>query len=238
MADIQGSLSWIFLMKRSNFVFLLIFLTLSAEGQRRSDYGISGGVSSYIGDINSIRLLYSPEPALGFLYRYNLNPRQALKVSLLLGGLSGNDLDFANSFQQSRAASFSTYMGELAVQYEFNFFPYSTDGKLFDYSPYIGAGAGVAFIGSGSTDLLPLIPLTAGFKINILKNLGLEAEYGFRKTFYDNFDGLKDLIAPSDYDLIHNNDWYSFTGVSLTWKFMNGFVGCPAYNDADSGRKR
>ena len=34
-----------------------------------------------------------------------------------------------------------------------------------------------------------------GFKVNIYKNMGLEAEYGFRKTFYDNFDGLKDLVA-------------------------------------------
>lgn len=225
-------------MKRSNFVFLLFFLTICAAGQRKSDFGISGGVSSYIGDINPGRLLYSPKPALGLLYRYNFNPRQALRANILIGGLRGNDKDFTNAFQQSRAAFFSTFIGELAIQYEFNFFPYSTEGKLFDYSPYIAAGAGLVFSGSGNTDIVPLIPLSAGFKINVLKNLGLEAEYGFRKTFYDNFDGLKDLIDPSDYDVIHNNDWYSFTGVSLTWKFMNKFVGCPAYNDADSGRKR
>ena len=85
---------------------------------------------------------------------------------------------------------------------------------------------------------VPVIPLSVGFKINIYKNLGLEAEYGFRKTFYDNFDGLNDFIDPADRSWLHNNDWYSFAGISLTWKMYNRLAGCPAYNDVDSKRKR
>ena len=68
--------------------------------------------------------------------------------------------------------------------------------------------------------------------------MGLEAEYGFRKTFYDNFDGLKDLVAPSDFALIHNNDWYTFTGISLPGRSISRLAGCPAYDDVDSKRKR
>ena len=89
-----------------------------------------------------------------------------------------------------------------------------------------------------SSKFVPVIPFSIGFKINIHKNIGLEAEYGFRKTFYDNFDGLKDLVAPSDYAWTHNNDWYTFTGVAVTWKFYSRLAGCPAYNDVDSKRKR
>ena len=63
-------------------------------------------------------------------------------------------------------------------------------------------------------------------------------EYGFRKTFYDNFDGVKDLVAPSDYSWLHHNDWYSFTGIAVTWKIYNKLAGCPAYGDAGSKRKR
>ena len=149
-----------------------------------------------------------------------------------------NDLDFNNSFQQARAASFSGTVGEWAVQFEFNFFPYSTQGKIWNYSPYFAAGAGIAFINTGVFTYVPVIPFSVGFKVNIYKNMGLEAEYGFRKTFYDNFDGLKDLVAPSDYAWIHNNDWYSFTGIAVTWKIYNKLAGCPAYNDVDSKRKR
>jgi hypothetical protein len=219
------------------FLFVL-FVPLSMYGQRSSDYGISAGVLSYFGDINSGRPLYSPLPAAGVLYRYNLHPRQSLRASLLYGGLRGDDLDFNNDFQLARAASFSGTAGELSVQFEFNFLPYSTGGKRWDYTPYIAGGAGAAFVNTADFAVVPVIPFSFGFKINIYKNLGLEAEYGFRKTFYDNFDGLNDLIAPSDIAWIHNNDWYSFTGISFTWKILSNLAGCPAYNDVDKKRKR
>lgn len=224
-------------MKKTNFLLLFLFLTLSLAGQRNSDYGIFAGVSSYAGDINPERILYSPLPAGGVFYRYNFNPRQALRANVFIGGLRGNDLDFANAFQQSRAASFKENVGEFAVQYEFNFFPYSTEkGRTVDYTPYLAAGGGVAFAGSA---IVPVIPFSFGFKINIFKNFGLEAEYGFRKTFYDNFDGLTDMVDPEDLTWMHNNDWYSFMGVSFTWKIYNKLVGCPAFaGDVEKKRKR
>jgi hypothetical protein len=225
-------------MKRIQGLLLFLFLSLSLWGQRISDYGILAGVTSYLGDINPNRLLYSPLPAGGIFYRYNLNPRQALRADLIFGGIRGNDLDFKNSFQQARAASFSDNIGELALQFEFNFLPYSTEGKRWDFTPYFAAGAGVAFLTGAVITYVPVIPFSFGFKVNVYKNIGLEAEYGFRKTFYDNFDGLKDLVAPSDFAWIHNNDWYTFTGIAVTWKIYNKLAGCPAYGEVDSKRKR
>jgi hypothetical protein len=224
-------------MKRFHWFLLLSFLTVSLSGQRSADYGVFAGVSSYIGDINPDKLLYSPSPAAGIIYRYNLHPRQALRTNIFYGGLRADDLDFDNDFQNSRAASFSGSVLEWTLQFEFNFFPYTTEGKSWDYTPYLAAGAGIAFINSETMTYVPVIPFSIGFKVNIHKNLGLEAEYGFRKTFYDNFDGLKDLVAPSDVGWLHNNDWYTFTGVTFTWKFYNRLAGCPAYSDVDSGRK-
>ena len=225
-------------MKRINYFLLFLFISLSLSGQRNSDFGVFAGVSSYLGDINPDRLLYSPLPAAGIFYRYNFHPRQALRASIFYGGLRANDLDFKNSFQKARAASFNGTVGEFVLQFEFNFLPYSTQGKSWDYTPYIAAGAGLAFINTTTFTYVPVIPFSLGFKVNIYKNLGLEAEYGFRKTFYDNFDGLKDMVAPSDFGKIHNNDWYSFTGVAFTWKIFSKLVGCPAYSDVDSKRKR
>ncbi len=225
-------------MKRILGTFLFIIITLAALGQRSSDFGVLGGVTSYIGDINPGRLLYDPLPAGGVFYRYNLHPRQSLRASFLFGGLRGNDLDFSNSFQRARGASFSGTVGEVAVQFEFNFFPYTLGGKRWNYTPYIAAGGGITFLNTTSYTYVPVIPFSLGFRINIYKNLGLEAEYGFRKSFYDNFDGLKDLVAPSDHSWTHNNDWYTFTGIALTWKIYNRLAGCPAYSDVDSRRKR
>ena len=127
-------------MKRKYLILLFILTTISMSGQHSSDYGVLGGVSSYIGDINPSALLYSPSPAGGLFYRYNLHPRQSIRTSLFIGGLKGNDLDFKNSFQQARAASFSGTVVEWAVQFEFNFFPYTTGGKRWGYTPYIAGG--------------------------------------------------------------------------------------------------
>ena len=234
-------------MKNLYWCLLLFCLSLSLSGQRNADYGILAGVSSYIGDINPNRLFYLPLPAGGVFFRYNLNPRQSLRTSLLFGGLRANDNNFKNSFQIARDASFHGTLSEWNIQFEFNFLPYSTFGKRWNYTPYLAAGLGCSFISTTysaaasvtttKNAFIPVIPFSMGFKINIYKNLGLEAEYGFRKTFYDNFDGVKDLVASSDISLLHNNDWYSFAGVAVTWKIYSKLAGCPAFNDVDSKRK-
>jgi hypothetical protein len=237
-------------MKRLTGILFLLFLVAVMYGQRNADYGIMGGVTSYLGDINPNRLLYSPRPAAGIFYRYNFHPRQSLRGNVIFGGLRGNDLAFNNDFQVARQATFTGSVFEVAAQYEFNFLPYSTMGKQWNYTPYFAAGIGGAYVNSRGASIaggvlvpnansafVPVIPFSIGFKINVHKNIGLEAEYGFRKTFYDNFDGLKDLVAPSDYTWTHNNDWYTFTGVAVTWKFYSKLAGCPAYKDVDSKRK-
>jgi hypothetical protein len=222
-------------MKRIPWILFLLSIFINAAGQRNAEYGVFAGASSYIGDINPGRPMYAPLPAAGLLYRYNFHPRQSLRGNIFLGGLRGNDLDFNNSFQTTRGESFSGYIGEAALQFEFNFLPYTTMGKLWDFTPYFAAGAGVVFVNTGMTAIEPVIPFSVGFKTNVHKNMGLEIEYGFRKTFYDNFDGLNDSVDPSDRGWIHNNDWYSFAGVVLTWKIYNKLAGCPVYDELEKG---
>ena len=225
-------------MKKLHLLLLISSLSIGVAAQKSSDYGFLAGVTSYFGDINPNRPLYAPLPAGGIFYRYNLHPRHSLRGSLIFGGLRGSDLDFSNNFQVAREASFAGSVGEIVAQFEFNFLPYSTLGKTWDFTPYIAGGAGMAYISSFETAFEPVIPFSIGIKVNIYKNLGLEAEYGFRKTFYDNFDGLTDLVDPSDIPWLHNNDWYSFTGIAFTWKISAKKDDCPAYGNTDFNRKR
>ncbi len=208
-------------------------------GQMNADYGVLGGTTYYIGDINPVTMFKSPMPAGGIFYRFNFNPRQSLRLHLLAGGLVADETSSNNSFQTNRGANFSGMVTELAAQFEFNFLPYSTEGKKFDYTPYFAAGAGLAFIStSAASTYVPVIPFSVGFRINVGKNLGVEAEYGFRKTFYDNFDGLNDPVSPADVSSVHNNDWYSFAGVAFTWKIISRLAGCPAYADVENSKRR
>jgi len=221
-------------MKKLSWLFIFTFIPLVVFSQREADFGIFGGVSSYFGDINPSKALYSPRPAAGVFYRYNLHPRHSIRANLFAGELSAKDADFDNSFQQNRDASFSGMIAEAVLQFEFNFFPYSTDGKKWNSTPYFAGGIGAVFADTKDVAFCPVIPFSFGFKINIKKNLGLEAEYGFRKTFYDNFDGLENPT----YAWTHNNDWYTFAGICVTWKIFNKFAGCPAYGDVDYKIKR
>lgn len=241
-------------MKKLTGILLLILLSLSVSGQRSADYGLYGGVTSYLGDINTNRLFYRPRPAGGLFYRFNLNPRQSIRANILMGGLKGYDSDFSNLFQTSRNNNFDGFVTEGAVQFEFNFLPYSTQGRRWNYTPYIAAGVGISYLDIDSyiwdpidqlyndpvpiSKFNPVIPFSLGFKVNIHKNLGLEVEYGFRKTFYDKFDGLKDNVDPHHEAWLHNNDWYSFAGIAFTWKIYNKLVGCPAFKDVDESRRR
>jgi hypothetical protein len=224
-------------MRKTIVLILFIVAALPVMAQRRADYGLSLGVTNYLGEKNPDNFFNGPGPAVQFFYRYNLNPRQALRANLLGGSL--RDLNVADEF-------INAAVGELGVTYEYNFFPYSTmRSRHVDYTPYIAAGAAFSMVYNQTApqSFVPFlsIPFSAGFKINVANNLGLELEYGFRKTFNDKFDGLEDQTDPNTgerYSRIHNSDWYSFFGVSVTWKWYNKLAGCPAFAEMGKDKKR
>lgn len=194
--------------------------------QRSADYGASLGMITYIGDINPANVLYKPGPAVSLFYRYNFNPRQAVRANLLAGYIT----------------PLSGYLGEMGGTYEFNFFPYSTfRSRRIDYTPYIAGGAALSFVSCPAATVnkpFPSIPFSAGFKVNVANHIGVEFEYGFRKTFYDKFDGRTEEAVTGQKTWTHNNDWYSFMSVSVTWKIYNRLAGCPAFAEMGKNNKR
>ena len=224
-------------MRKTIIIIFMTLLALPALSQRTADYGVSLGMVNYIGDLNPLNVFYKPGPAAQFFYRYNFNPRQAVRANLIAGYLS----------------PLGAPLGELGATYEFNFFPYSTfRSRTVDYTPYIAAGAAFSAVhnqvnlSDGTKSFHPFfsIPFSAGIKVNVANHIGVEFEYGFRKTFYDKFDGQYEVMtpgdspAPVDQSWIHNNDWYSFMGISVTWKWYNKLAGCPAFAEMGKEKKR
>lgn len=220
-------------MKRIFILIILLILALPAVAQRRADYGFSLGATNYLGEINPVNVISSPGPAAQFFYRYNFNPRQAVRANLL-----GGSLRFSNSTDLMKV-----FVGELGATYEYNFFPYSTmRSRRTDYTPYLAVGAAFSAVynqeAAKSFNPFLSIPFSAGIKVNIANNMGLELEYGFRKTFNDKFDGQTDEGETGSQTWTHNNDWYSFLGVSITWKMYNKLAGCPAFAEMSKEKKR
>ena len=67
------------------------------------------------------------------------------------------------------------------------------------------------------------IPIALGYKTTLTDKIILGLEIGARYTFSDELDGsVPDsewLIENYSFGNLNNNDWYMFTGVTLTYTF-------------------
>ncbi len=248
------------------------------------EMGVFLGGSYYTGDLNpSGHFNRFTRPAIGVLYRANFNPRFSAKAIISYGSIEGDDSYSKSEFQRNRNLSFRSKLTEFALEGEMNFLPYST-GKfnLSLSSPYVFLGISVfhfdpkALYMNTWYELQPLgtegqnssftnlksyslvqfaIPFGIGTKINIAKRIGLNLEWGLRKTFTDYLDDVsgsyadprllaaeKGLLSSTlaDRSFIQGGgtnaerqrgnslakDWYSFVGVVLTIKFTEKAEEC------------
>jgi hypothetical protein len=221
-------------------IFLIIGLLpcVLVFAQRNANFGIIGGVSYYMGDINPSRHFYNPSYALGAIYRININPRYAIRGNAYYTTLSGNDLDFYPEIlhpdRPYQPASFSTSLLDLNLQGEFNFLPFTPNIGSFNYTPYVSAGLGFTMVISSDEEAAHHLtfPFGIGAKLNISKKISTGIEWSFRKAFSDLIDGQENPTGVQS--TIHNNDWYSYLGVFITYKFFKYSVDCPAYEKRES----
>jgi hypothetical protein len=213
-------------------ILLLVFPYKHATAQRKSDIGIIGGASYYLGDINHGRHFYAPSPAGGFIYRYNLNPRHSFRFNMIYASLKGSDSDFEDAYQLQRNRSFKTSIIDLAITTEFNFRDYTPTKLRKDrYTPYVSAGIGYASLISSNVNASSsaTIQFGGGFKYNLARRWSMGAEWTFRKNLNDLIDGTENIGAEKGV-FFHNNDWYSIIGLFITYKIFNWREDCPAYD--------
>lgn len=223
------------MLKQFTFLTILFLLLFKGMGnaQRNTNIGVFAGTAYYMGDINPNKHFYRSSLSFGGLVRYNFNTRYALRFSGYFADLSGDDRDFPGRLNPDRPMSpsrFQTSLVDLALQIEFNFLPFTPNVGVWEYTPYISAGISEGFIVGSSVDATNItsIPFGAGVKVNVTSRISAGAEWSFRKTFNDNIDGVTNPSHTSS--LLHNNDWYSYLGVFITFKFFNFASECPAYN--------
>ena len=118
------------------------------------------------------------------------------------------------------------------MQTEFNFLPYNLMMRENDFiSPYVTAGMGAAIMPGLESPLVLTVPFGLGLKVRVTQRLGLGGEWSFRKTFTDQIDGIENiLISGAKHSNIHNNDWYSFAGLNITYNISKIRIECPAYD--------
>lgn len=193
------------------------------------EVGAFVGGSNFVGDVGRTNYIYPNEIAGAVFFKYNHNPRIALRATYSYLPFSGNDLDADTDFKNDRGISFTNTIHELAIGLEYNFYDYdlSTPGKT--WTPYITidlAAYNYEYVVSEpqpneflyDTKNSFTIPFGVGFKSKLIGPLAFAVETKFRYSLNDDLDYTTDTIPKLNFGG-NNNDWYVFTGISLIYTF-------------------
>ena len=122
---------------------------------------------------------------------------------------------------------------------EINYLDYIVDVKKMRFSPFVFTGLGMSYYPDekGKGIVTPNIPLGVGIKYAITDKLSFGAEASLRKLFNDGLDNLnnpyQEVGLQKVSDILHNNDWISYFGLTLSYKFYWGKKPCPAYESVN-----
>jgi hypothetical protein len=193
------------------------------------EVGVFLGGSNYIGDIGRTDYITPNEPALGLLYKWNKSPRHSFRISYIQSDITANDLDSKESSRNSRGNRIKTNLYEVSLGLEFNFFDFNLHDSSPKITPYVASGISYFFakytlindaLSTSFTDKIArgnslAVPMIIGIKSNITPHFILAIETGARYTLSDNLDGSLDQNLGN----LNNNDWFVFSGVTLTYTF-------------------
>jgi hypothetical protein len=207
-----------------------LFLFAPTYSQSKIDMGLAIGGSYYNGDINPAQVFYSPGINLGITSRYNINMRHVIKFEADYVRLSARDADFSDDYQRQRNASFATPAFDFALQFEFNFLPLKFKSQKSTFSPFVSSGIAMDIASkSENKSLMFSLPFALGARFSVGKYWSTGIQWNFRKLFNDKIDGVENEVPNNLKSSFHNNDWFSFANIFLTYKLFTTKQECPAY---------
>ncbi len=198
------------------------------------EVGVFLGGSNYIGDIGPMTYINPKEAAFGILYKWNKSPRHSWKFSYTQAKITSDDSRSNDPRRKQRDFDFENTLKEVSLGLEFNFFEFDLHEFEQKVTPYVFGGLsyvqynGLFFAGNetkyDSKHGTVAIPMIVGIKSNITENIILGFEAGARYTFADDIDGSNPTnknLSQLKFGNINSNDWYMFSGFTLTYTFGN-----------------
>jgi hypothetical protein len=218
----------------SNFLNLASLSNLKAQNW---EAGLALGGTTYNGDIDitAQNAIYQMRAYGGVFGRYNFSDRWAVRGSLNLGSLNGDEKNHASSAYRSRRGFvFNTFITEFGADLEWapirlgNVQIYGFAGiagtyyrPRMDYNepnvifpPDDLALAADKALTQPATTLA--IPVGMGIKMPFKETWVLGIELGARKTFSDYIDGVSQTGGPNV------DDYYYLAGITVSKSFETG----------------
>ncbi|RNC84283.1 MAG: hypothetical protein ED556_12590 [Winogradskyella sp.] len=218
--------------------YLLLFLTIVFSYQTSSaqiyEIGVFAGGSNFIGDVGSTNYISPNQAAIGAILKWNRSPRHSFRVSAIFTNIEAVDSKSDDPRRQQRNYGFRNGLFEVSAGIEFTFFDFNLHEISLKGTPYLYTGISLArhenfffdnngVLTSENTNSWAYgIPMVLGYKVLISPHLVLGAEIGARFTFSDELDGSvpdADFRQQFSFGNTNSNDWYTFTGLTLTYTF-------------------
>lgn len=220
---------------RYSILVLLSIGFLQMSQAQIYEVGVFAGGSNFIGDVGATDYISPKEAAVGVLAKWNRSPRHSWRISLIYADLIGIDADSDDPRRQERNYTFDNGILEVSAGMEFNFFDFNLHELDTQWTPYLYTGITIAkhdnyyfsengtYTSENSSSWAYGIPMIVGIKVRISDHMVLGGEIGARYTFSDELDGS----MPDDrfrreqfaFGNTNSNDWYVFTGMTLTYTF-------------------
>lgn len=219
-------------MIKNLITFFALAICINTNAQIH-EIGVTIGGANHIGDVGATDYVAPKDLGFGLQYRWNKSPRHSWRASYTYMGISGEDSKSDMGSRKKRDLSFKNNIQELSLGLEFNFFEFDLHNNWTAFTPYVYTGiAGFMYDETYfnkynnqekyANGYSMAIPIHLGIKALISKKLVMSLEVGARYTFTDNLDGNKPTDSKySTYQFGNTltNDWYVFTGLSLSYTF-------------------
>ena len=214
----------------------LLFFLLSCNLSIAQIYeiGVFGGGSNFIGDVGATTFIAPNQLSIGGIVKWNRSPRHSLRASLIYSKFAADDTKSDDPRRKLRGYNFNSSLLEVSAGMEFTFIEFDLHKGTPQATPYIYTGISMAnfpnFYYSGGRLVSEKtrsnaygIPIALGFKTTITRHIVLGVEVVAHYTFSDELDGsepdAENLKEPFRFGNFNNNDWYVFSGFTLTYTF-------------------
>ena len=225
-------------MKNSILFIIFVSFTTLISGQVY-EIGATFGGTNYVGDIGRTNYIYPNKMAGSMFFKYNWNPRIALRASYSYLPIQGDDKNADTDFKRNRGLKFNNTINELAAGLEYNFYEYDLSSTDKTWTPYILVEFAAFNYNTVASEPTPAnyiykkktsyaLPITVGYKSKLIGKFAFALEAKIRYTFEDDLDYSTGRIPSLNFGG-NSKDWYMFTGFSLIYTFgrpacyTNGF---------------
>lgn len=216
-----------------NLLVVLIVLISGEICAQTYEAGVFVGGLNNIGDVGRMNYIAPSGLAFGGLFKWNKSKRYAWRGSVLYGEFTADDGKSGLVSRQQRNYSVDNSVLEFSAGLEFNFIEYNLHKIGPAFTPYLYTGVTYFRYGYYYIDLNQVqninqkdgsfaIPMTVGFKTRLANFLVLGAEIGARYTFTDNLDASNPEGSNFEqfrFGNILSDDWYVFSGITVTYTF-------------------